>query len=146
MYIKKEATAEDILDLINWLETKTGNYDANDTSDCAIALYLKDRGHKDVRFWGLYEVKADGNNIDMPSVISSIVYGDVRSDINRQSYADALERARIVHVDMLYAVKPSEDPGAENLMIDTIEDNTGEALPEQVDDPNLPLKDDDTTI
>lgn len=112
-FTDKPATAEDVQDLINWLETKTGKYDEQNPKDCAIARYLRDRGYKNVTFWGMHQLKADGNQIRLPKVIGEIVYTNenhVGSIFTK--YAKALERAREVHAKMTYAIKPAEDPGA----------------------------------
>jgi len=113
-FIKKEATVEDIQDLINWLETRTGYYNAQDPWGCAIAQYLRDRGHKYVHFDGTHELHADTDHIVLPKVIGDIVYGQnaILGGRNMQRFTDALARARVEHAGMLYAIKPTEDPGA----------------------------------
>jgi len=105
-YIEKEATVDDIQDLINWLETKTGSYDASDPWQCAIAQYLRDRGHQYVRFDGMYELHADNNVINLPPIIRNIVYGENHSMFvgNRHRFSNALARARTVHSNMFTTI------------------------------------------
>lgn len=108
-YINKPATAEDVQDFINWLKTQTGIYDAQNTTHCPIARYLRDRGHTNVIFFGMYELHADGNKIDLPKIIGEIIYS---KDGYGHVYSGALTRAQITLTEMIYSIKPSEDPGA----------------------------------
>lgn len=150
MNINKPATIEDIQDLINWLAVQTGSYDANDPYQCAIAQYLRDRGHERIRFDGTKELHADGNHIVLPDIIGEIVYGTdhVVGSSNKQQFSAAFVRARSVHTEMLYAIKPTEDPGAAALELRIaggfgLQDETSTLIehPDQVDDPDLPTDD-----
>lgn len=109
--INKPATAEDVQDFINWLKTQTGIYDAQDPKHCPIANYLRARGHTNVTFFGMYELYADDNKIDLPKVIGEIVYTRGLG-LNGFSYSGALIRAQYILAEMINSIKPTEDPGA----------------------------------
>lgn len=114
MTINKPATVEDIQDLINWLAVQAGSYDALNPDSCAIAQYLRARGHTNVVFFGKDSLRADNNSIKLPEIIGEIVYGpDTISGYSKtQQFSTALARARSAHTEMLYAIKSTEDPGA----------------------------------
>jgi|SRR5882724_1838920 len=126
MIINKPATTEDIQDLINWLENQTGTYDSENPKNCAIAQYLRDRGYEDVHFFGLHNISADGQSIILPDLIGKIVYGKIVNDMDYgnmpATFAGALTRAHKIHADMIYGIKPSEDPGA---ALPLVEDGSG---------------------
>lgn len=118
-YISKQATVEDVQDFISWLETQSGTYDAMDPNNCPIAQYLRARGHTKVNFYGMYELLADGNEIDMPQNIGRIIY------TRERIYSAALERAQATLTEMIYSIKPSEDPdAAEGGFVTGIQDGT----------------------
>src|SRR5258708_20492902 len=102
VYINKQATVEDVQDFISWLENKLGTYDGQAPDNCHIAKYLRARGHTEVSFHGMYELQADGNNIDLPKPIGEIIY-ETFLHWKTSTYTGALERARKLHAAMIYA-------------------------------------------
>lgn len=143
-YISKQATVEDIQDFISWLETQSGTYDAMDPNNCPIAQYLRARGHTKVNFYGMYELMADGNEIDMPQNIGRIIY------TRERIYSAALERAQATLTEMIYSIKPSEDPGAASFGegssgVTGIQDGTSTLTEGPIKDTKGLIKDDDAT-
>ncbi len=106
MKIKRDATLADIIDFRNWLETKTGTYDAGNPSHCAVCQYMKDRGRKYAQFSGpsIVFIHDDTGKHDvvLPKTIAEIAYGEGNENLqlhsNGQAYefSDALDRANKV--------------------------------------------------
>ena len=105
--LQKEATREDVVDLVNWLTEKVAkdpnaHYCPGLPTSCMVCQYLKDRGIPHPNFYGYYSIEGivPGEHVILPGTIAHIAYGCEDPSYRFENHAtlrfsDALDRARL---------------------------------------------------
>jgi hypothetical protein len=114
--LNNPATADDVKDIIDWLEARPASvtFDYQSRRYCLLAQYLTDRGFTDVRL-SIDKFYSDQGNGFLPKVIKRIAAGGHDPNVSCVQIVygkTALEYAREQHSQMLYGIQPSEDAAA----------------------------------
>lgn len=92
---RKQATRADVLDFVNWLADKDGEYDPQSSGNCLVCQYLSARGQRPI-FRSTKELCINNLVFELPEPIAVIAYGESgQAGVMLERFENAYNRARI---------------------------------------------------